>query len=101
MFFAVLSADLDGAALSFLVGEWSGSGWIMLGRDNRSTFSQTESVRTAAGGSILTVEGLGLNPEGRRVHQAFAVEFQGPRLVATDPCRIQRALDVMDHVLLV
>ncbi|HEY6137748.1 MAG TPA: hypothetical protein VI670_08290 [Thermoanaerobaculia bacterium] len=61
------------AKLGFLTGEWAGEGWAATGRDQRATFKQTESVRTAAGGSVLVIDGLGVNAEGKAVHQAFAV----------------------------
>jgi hypothetical protein len=59
--------------MDFLLGEWSGDGWMMLGRDNKVTFHQTENVRSAAGGSVVVIDGLGTNPAGKPVHQAFAV----------------------------
>src|SRR5947209_17836472 len=58
--------------MDFLVGEWAGDGWIMLGRDKKVTFHQTESVRYAAGGSVVAIDGLGTDAAGKPVHQAFA-----------------------------
>ena len=64
--------------LDFLVGEWEGSGWIQLGPTQRRTYRQHESIRYAAGGTVLVVEGLGRNSDagpdqGKVVHDAFAV----------------------------
>jgi hypothetical protein len=62
--------------LDFLVGTWEGTGWIQMGRE-RATFRQRETVRTAAGGTVVIIDGLGrsLDPAqaDRIVHQAFAV----------------------------
>jgi hypothetical protein len=59
--------------LKNLVGEWSGSGWIVLGPNRREEFTQTESVQVKLGDLLLTIDGRGKNKEGRIVHQAFAV----------------------------
>lgn len=62
--------------LDFLIGEWEGTGWIQMGRE-RATFRQQETVRKAAGGTVIVIDGLGrsLDPAqaDRIVHQAFAV----------------------------
>ncbi|MBG8555131.1 hypothetical protein [Hymenobacter guriensis] len=58
----------------FLEGDWQGEGWIQLGPSKKSEFVQTETVRRKLGGSILTIEGLGVdkaNPQ-RTIHNAFA-----------------------------
>lgn len=63
--------------LDFLLGEWEGDGWILLGRGERRTFHQRETVRSAAGGTVVVIDGLGTSTdagrEGETVHQAFAV----------------------------
>lgn len=63
--------------LDFLVGRWQGEGWIMLGPNQRHTFSQTEDVQRKAGGTVLIVEGLGKSADtsnaGATIHSAFAV----------------------------
>ena len=62
--------------LDFLVGQWEGTGWIQTGRE-RATFRQRETVRYAAGGVVVIVDGLGRSADPARqdqvVHQAFAV----------------------------
>lgn len=68
--------------LDFLTGEWDGTGWIIAGPNGRQTFSQHESVRSAAGGSLIVIDGLGVGTSeataGKTVHQAFAVvSFDG------------------------
>ena len=68
-----LSADL--AAVSSLVGQWRGDGWVQMGPGARERFVQTESVRCAIGGEALVIEGLGRDvarPD-RLVHQALGV----------------------------
>ncbi len=58
--------------LDFLVGEWDGNGWIMMGPQGKVTFTQHESVRSAAGGTVIVIDGLGTR-DGKSVHEAFAV----------------------------
>jgi hypothetical protein len=62
--------------LDFLVGQWEGTGWIQMG-PRRATFRQRETVRYAAGGTVVIIDGLGHSQDpGRQdriVHQAFAV----------------------------
>lgn len=45
--------------LAFLVGEWSGPAWAMMGPGQRMEMRQTEKVRYALGGQVLLVEGIG------------------------------------------
>src|SRR5918912_261925 len=45
--------------LSFLVGHWSGEGWIQLGPGQRRAFTETESVQPKVGGALVQIEGLG------------------------------------------
>src|SRR4051812_32529151 len=63
--------------LDFLLGEWEGDGWILQGRGERRTFHQRETVRSAAGGTVVVIDGLGTSTdagrEGETVHQAFAL----------------------------
>ncbi len=63
--------------LDFLLGEWEGDGWIIAGRDGRRTFHQRETVRPAAGGTVVIIDGLGTSTDAGRkgaiVHQAFAL----------------------------
>lgn len=63
--------------LAFLIGEWEGTGWIRIGRAAPATFRQRETVRPAAGGVVVVIDGRGVSAdagqEGRVVHEAFAV----------------------------
>ena len=63
--------------LDFLVGQWQGEGWIMLGPNQRHTFRQTESVERKVDGTVLLIEGLGKSMDagnaGAIIHSAFAV----------------------------
>ena len=63
--------------LDFLLGSWEGDGWIIMGRDGRRTFHQHETVRPAAGGVVVIIDGLGkstdVGREGQVIHQAFAL----------------------------
>ena len=64
-------------ALAALVGEWEGSGWVDAGPNGRIPFTVHESARWAAGGTVLVLDGLGLQKledgSEQAVHQAFAV----------------------------
>ncbi|MGE0441154.1 MAG: hypothetical protein AB7L66_11900 [Gemmatimonadales bacterium] len=44
---------------AFLVGNWSGDAWAVVGRGQRLEMRQTEQVRFAVGGQVLVVEGVG------------------------------------------
>lgn len=72
------SYDLNEAAqkkmseLSFLEGNWKGSGWMMGQDRQRMTFDSEETVQFKLSGTILEVEGVG-KFEGKVVHQALAV----------------------------
>lgn len=45
--------------LDFLVGQWQGEGYFLLGPSQRKTFSQTENIQRKVEGTILHMEGLG------------------------------------------
>lgn len=76
----------DSAAVStmkkvmFLEGQWQGKGWISFAAGKQEHFNQTETVRSALGGSIITIEGKGTaeDPDSGKlqaVHGAYAVIF--------------------------
>lgn len=58
--------------LEFLVGEWSGSGWMMNQSREKMTFDQTESVQLKLNGTGLLIEGVGRSEE-EIVHNALAI----------------------------
>jgi hypothetical protein len=51
--------------LSFLVGEWKGTAWMMPPQGKKETIVQTEKVEWRLDGTVLMIEGLGKvkNPE--------------------------------------
>jgi len=57
---------------AFLEGEWKGAGWMMMGPNDRRTFTQTENVVSKLNGLVLQIDGLGKNPDGKVVHEALA-----------------------------
>lgn len=57
----------------FLVGRWKGSGWIVLGQNNRQTFTIDETLQSKLNGTIVVIEGVGKNAEKTIIHNAFAV----------------------------
>ncbi len=58
--------------LDGLIGQWSGSGWIMHEK-GRETFTGTETVQRKLDGLALLVEGNFKNKEGVIVHETLAV----------------------------
>jgi hypothetical protein len=59
--------------LSKLAGNWTGEGWIQMGRDKQQ-FSQKETVVQKVNNTVLLIDGKGTDSETDQViHQAFAV----------------------------
>jgi hypothetical protein len=59
--------------LSMLEGNWTGEGWIQMGRDKHQ-FSQKETVVQKVNNSVILIDGKGTDAETDQViHQAFAV----------------------------
>jgi hypothetical protein len=62
--------------LAFLDGKWTGSGWIMLGPQQREEFNQTEWIHLKLNGSIVEIEGEGRSKtDNHPVHNAFGVIY--------------------------
>ena len=63
--------------VDFLVGEWRGEGWIMIGPGERETFDSWERVEEALGGSALLIEGKHFDQDAgddaAPVHHALAI----------------------------
>jgi len=58
--------------LSFIAGNWKGSGWMM-GRDGeKHTFQQTEKVQFKLDNTVLFIEGVGKS-DGMIIHNAMAI----------------------------
>lgn len=58
--------------LDFIVGNWSGKGW-MIGRDGeRHSFTQTENIQFKLDSTVILIEGLGKN-NGVIIHNALAI----------------------------
>lgn len=75
---AVSASDRDAETvamekLAFLVGEWSGQGWIRMGPEGQQTFDSTEIVESKIDGKALVVEGIHTGPGGEAVHHALGV----------------------------
>ncbi|HBH22110.1 MAG TPA: hypothetical protein DDY13_01675 [Cytophagales bacterium] len=58
--------------LAFIVGDWSGEGWMM-GRDReKRLFDQTENIRFKLDSAAILIEGVGSH-KGEVVHNALAI----------------------------
>jgi hypothetical protein len=45
--------------LGFMVGQWSGDAWAMIGPGQRMDMRQVETIRYSVGGQVMLVEGVG------------------------------------------
>jgi hypothetical protein len=60
------------AKLHFIVGEWTGTGWMM-GRDGQKhPFNQTEIIKYKLDSTAIIIEGLGKTNE-KVIHNALAI----------------------------
>ena len=59
--------------LDWFVGRWQGTGWIQMGPQGRSEFTQTETIEAKLDGLVLVIEGSAKAKEdGSTVHTALA-----------------------------
>lgn len=58
--------------LSFLEGNWKGSGWMITQDQKRYTFEQEENIQIKLGGTAILIEGRGTS-EGKVIHNALAI----------------------------
>jgi len=59
--------------LSFLTGDWTGEGWIQMGREKHH-FSQRETVDQKVNNTVIVIDGQGIDSETKQIiHQAFAI----------------------------
>lgn len=57
--------------LSFMVGNWEGTGW-MAGKGGKSNFEQTEEIEFKLDSTAILIEGVG-KANGKVVHNALAI----------------------------
>lgn len=60
--------------VNFIAGNWKGKGWIQMGPD-RHEFNQTEQVAIKVNGSVVQIDGLGIDAKDGKtvIHNAFAI----------------------------
>jgi hypothetical protein len=62
--------------VAFLVGQWKGTGWMMMGPGRRDEFLSTETVESRLDGLVLIIEGVHESSDPARkglvVHHALA-----------------------------
>lgn len=81
---AAMSIQLDAQNsvkenLAWMVGEWSGSGWVSQGPGTEVSFNQTESITWGAGQTVLMIKGQGTDIE------TGAVSFEAAGMIYYDP----------------
>ncbi len=59
--------------LDFMLGEWSGGGWMMNQDRTRSEFTQTEKIEMELNGAVLIVRGQGWDTDGKSIHNALGI----------------------------
>ncbi|MCP4457396.1 MAG: hypothetical protein GY816_05125 [Cytophagales bacterium] len=59
--------------LSFMLGEWSGGGWMINPDRTRSEFTQEEKIEMDLNGAILIIHGNGWDMEGKSIHNALGI----------------------------
>lgn len=60
--------------LSFLVGQWQGSGWMIGPDQSRHSFDQTEHIQFKLNDTVLMIEGKGLDQtDSQVIHHALAL----------------------------
>lgn len=59
---------------AFLVGEWEGEGWFLV-NGKKEVSKVTEKIALKAGGTVLSLEGRGVNLDGQEVHNAYGFLF--------------------------
>lgn len=63
-------------SLHFMLGEWTGKGWIQQGRAGRSYFFQEERIETHVGGQTILILGKGRDTATQAlVHDALGVLY--------------------------
>jgi len=59
--------------VKFLVGQWKGTGWMLMD-GKKEYFDQTENINAKLDGGVIIVEGLGKVPQTDKViHNALAI----------------------------
>jgi hypothetical protein len=59
--------------VKFLVGQWKGSGWMLID-GQKQYFDQTENINAKLDGGVIIIEGMGKVPQtGRVIHNALAM----------------------------
>jgi hypothetical protein len=64
--------------LSFMDGEWRGTGWAFGPTDERYQFTQTERVGPFLGGSVKVIEGKAYDDQGKVLFNAFGTVYFDP-----------------------
>jgi len=59
--------------LDFLLGEWSGGGWMMNQDRTRSDFTQTEKIEMELNGAVLVIHGQGWDTDSKPIHNALGI----------------------------
>ncbi len=56
-----------------MIGEWEGTGWMMSPQGSREESAVHEKLQWKLDGTMILIEGLGRNREGRTIHNALGL----------------------------
>jgi hypothetical protein len=59
--------------VAVIVGEWEGSSWMLTPQGSREESTVQEKLQWKLDGTMILIEGLGKNREGRTVHNALGL----------------------------
>ena len=66
--------------LSWMIGDWSGGGWVSQGPGTEASFNQTESISWGAGETVIIIKGQGTDPESGEVNfEAAGMIYYEPK----------------------
>lgn len=83
--FAALSMNLNAQnpvkeKLSWMIGDWSGGGWVSQGPGTESGFNQTENITWGAGETVIMIKGKGTDLKtGEMSFEAAGMIYYEPK----------------------
>ena len=59
--------------LDFMIGKWTGGGWMINQDRTRSEFLQEEVIESDLNGTVLVIHGKGWDQDQKPIHHAFGI----------------------------